>query len=63
MASQSLEEFQKEFNTVRNKQVEMFDRLGQLESQMSQLVERTRRLEDLVAGLESNAPKRQPYQR
>jgi predicted nuclease with TOPRIM domain len=63
MASQSPEEFQKEFNTVRNKQVEMFDRLGQLESQMSQLVERTRRLEDLVAGLESNAPKRQPYQR
>ncbi len=31
MASQSPEEFQKEFNTVRNKQVEMFERLGQLE--------------------------------
>jgi len=54
---------QKEFNSVRNKQVEIIDRLGQLESQVSQLTERMRKVEDLVAKLENNSPRRQPYQR
>jgi predicted nuclease with TOPRIM domain len=63
MASPSPEELQKEFNSVRNKQVEIFDRLGQLESQVSQLTERMRKVEDLVARLENNSPRRQPYQR
>jgi predicted nuclease with TOPRIM domain len=63
MSSASPEELQKEFNSVRNKQVEIFDRLGQLESQISQLTERMRKVEDLVARLENNSPRRQPYQR
>ena len=63
MSSASPEELQKEFNSVRNKQVEIFDRLGQLESQLSQLTERMRKVEDLVARLENNSPRRQPYQR
>jgi predicted nuclease with TOPRIM domain len=63
MASPSPEELQKEFNSVRNKQVEIIDRLGQLESQVSQLTERMRKVEDLVAKLENNSPRRQPYQR
>jgi len=63
MSSPSPEELQKEFNSVRNKQVEIFDRLGQLESQISQLTERMRKVEDLVARLENNSPRRQPYQR
>jgi hypothetical protein len=36
----SPEDFQKEFNTMRNKQVEVFDRLGQLEAQITQFNER-----------------------
>jgi predicted nuclease with TOPRIM domain len=63
MSSASPEELQKEFNSVRNKQVEIFDRLGQLESQISQLTERMRKVEDLVTRLENNSPRRQPYQR
>jgi predicted nuclease with TOPRIM domain len=63
MSSPSPEELQKEFNSVRNKQVEIFDRLGHLESQLSQLTERMRKVEDLVAKLENNSPRRQPYQR
>jgi len=63
MSAPSPEELQKEFNSVRNKQVEIFDRLGQLESQISQLTERMRKVEDLVARLENNSPRRQPYQR
>ena len=63
MPTPSPEELQKEFNSVRNKQVEIFDRLGQLESQISQLTERMRKVEDLVARLENNSPRRQPYQR
>jgi predicted nuclease with TOPRIM domain len=63
MSSASPEELQKEFNSVRNKQVEIFDRLEQLESQLSQLTERMRKVEDLVARLENNSPRRQPYQR
>jgi hypothetical protein len=63
MSSPSPEELQKEFNSVRNKQVEIFDRLGHLESQVSQLTERMRKVEDLAAKLENNSPRRQPYQR
>jgi predicted nuclease with TOPRIM domain len=63
MSSPSPEELQKEFNSVRNKQVEIIDRLGHLESQLSQLTERMRKVEDLVAKLENNSPRRQPYQR
>ena len=63
MSSASPEELQKEFNSVRNKQVEIFDRLGQLESQISQLTERMRKVEDLVTRLENNSPRRQAYQR
>jgi predicted nuclease with TOPRIM domain len=63
MSSASPEELQKEFSSVRNKQVEIFDRLGQLESQISQLTERMRKIEDLVTKLENNSPRRQPYQR
>jgi predicted nuclease with TOPRIM domain len=57
------EDFQKEFNTLRNKQVEVFDRLGQLEAQITQFNERMRKLEEIVARLESNSQRRTPYQR
>jgi|GEM_PF-5156049 len=63
MASQSPEESQKEFNTVRNKQVEIFDRLGQIESQIRQLTENMRKLEDIVNKLDSASPRKNPYQR
>jgi predicted nuclease with TOPRIM domain len=63
MASPLPEEFQKEFNTLRNKQFEVFDRLGQLEGQITQLVERTRKLEEAVARIESSSQRRPPYQR
>jgi len=63
MSSASPEELQKEFNSVRNKQVEIIDRLAHLESQVSQLTERMRKVEDLVARLENNSPRTQPYQR
>jgi predicted nuclease with TOPRIM domain len=56
-------DFQKEFNTLRNKQVEIFDRLGQLEAQITQFNERMRKLEEIVARLESNSQRRTPYQR
>ncbi|MGD0402045.1 MAG: hypothetical protein ABSB66_02515 [Candidatus Acidiferrales bacterium] len=59
----SPEEFQKEFNTVRNKQLEIFDRLGHLETQITQFNERIRKLEEIVAKLESTAQRRTPYQR
>jgi uncharacterized protein YukE len=61
--AQSAEEFQKEFNTVRNKQVEIFDRLGQIESQIRQLTENMRKLEDIVNKLDSSSPRKNPYQR
>jgi predicted nuclease with TOPRIM domain len=63
MASQSPEELQKEFNTVRNKQVEIFDRLGQIESQIRQLTENMRKLEDIVNKLDSSSQRKNPYQR
>ena len=63
MASQSPEEFQKEFNTVRNKQVEIFDRLGQMESQIRQLTENIRKLEDIVYKLDNSSQRKNPYQR
>jgi hypothetical protein len=63
MASQSPEEFQKEFNTVRNKQVEIFDRLGQIESQLRQLTGHMRKLEDIVNKLDSSSQRKNPYQR
>jgi predicted nuclease with TOPRIM domain len=56
-------DFQKEYNTLRNKQVEIFDRLGQLEAQITQFNERVRKLEEIVARLESNSQRRPPYQR
>ena len=56
-------DFQKEFNTLRNKQVEIFDRLGQLEAQITQFNERVRKLEEIVARLESSSQRRPPYQR
>jgi predicted nuclease with TOPRIM domain len=59
----SPEDFQKEFNTLRNKQVEIFDRLGQLEAQITQFNERVRKLEEIVARLESSSQRRPPYQR
>jgi predicted nuclease with TOPRIM domain len=59
----SPEDFQKEHNTLRNKQVEIFDRLGQLEAQITQFNERARKLEEIVARLESNSQRRTPYQR
>ena len=59
----STEDFQKEFNTLRNKQVEIFDRLGQLEAQITQFNERVRKLEEIVASLESKSQRRTPYQR
>jgi predicted nuclease with TOPRIM domain len=59
----STEEFQKEFNTLRNKQVEIFDRLGQLEAQITRFNERVRKLEEIVARLESSSQRRPPYQR
>jgi predicted nuclease with TOPRIM domain len=59
----SPEEFQKEFNTLRNKQVEIFDRLGQLEAQITQFNERVRKLEEIVARLEKNSQRSTPYQR
>jgi TolA-binding protein len=63
MASQSPEEFQKEFNTVRNKQVEIFDRLGQMESQIRQLTENIRKLEDIVNKIDNSSQRKNPYQR
>ncbi len=59
----SPEEFLKEFNTMRNKQIEIFDRLGQLEAQMTQFNERVRKLEEIVARLETSSQRRTPYQR
>jgi predicted nuclease with TOPRIM domain len=59
----SPEEFQKEFNTLRNKQVEIFDRFGQLEAQITQFNERVRKLEEIVARLEKNSQRSTPYQR
>jgi predicted nuclease with TOPRIM domain len=56
-------DFQKEYNTLRNKQVEIFDRLGQLEAQITQFNERVRKLEEIVARLESSSQRRPPYQR
>ena len=63
MASQSAEEFQKEFNTVRNKQVEIFDRLGQMESQIRQLTENIRKLEDILNKIDNSSQRKNPYQR
>jgi predicted nuclease with TOPRIM domain len=57
------EDFHKEFNTLRNKQVEMFDRLGHLETQITQFNERMRKLEEIVARLDSSSQRRPPYQR
>jgi predicted nuclease with TOPRIM domain len=57
------EDFHKEFNTLRNKQVEMFDRLGHLETQITQFNERMRKLEENVARLDSSSQRRPPYQR
>jgi hypothetical protein len=57
------EEFQKVLNVVRNKQVEIFVRLGQLECQMPQLTGSMRKLEDIVQKLDSNSQRRNPYQR
>jgi predicted nuclease with TOPRIM domain len=59
----SPEDFQKEFNTLRNKQVEVFDRLGHLEAQITQFNERIRKLEEIVAKLERNSQRSTPYQR
>jgi predicted nuclease with TOPRIM domain len=56
-------DFQKEYNTLRNKQVEIFDRLGQLEAHITQFNERVRKLEEIVARLESSSQRRPPYQR
>jgi predicted nuclease with TOPRIM domain len=56
-------DFQKEYNILRNKQVEIFDRLGQLEAQITQFNERVRKLEEIVARLESSSQRRPPYQR
>ncbi len=63
MASPSTEEFQKEFNAVRNKQVEIFERLSQMESQIRQLTENMRKLEDMVHKLDSSSQRKNPYQR
>jgi predicted nuclease with TOPRIM domain len=52
MSSPSPEELQKEFNSVRNKQVEIFDRLNHLEGQLRQLTESVRKLEDIVIRLD-----------
>lgn len=57
------EDFHKEFNTLRNKQVEMFDRLGHLETQITQFNERMRKLEEIVARLDSSSQRRPPYHR
>jgi predicted nuclease with TOPRIM domain len=59
----STEDLQKEYNTLRNKQVEIFDRLGQLEAQITQFNERVRKLEEIVAKLERNSQRSTPYQR
>jgi predicted nuclease with TOPRIM domain len=63
MASPSAEEFQKEFNTVRNKQVEIFERLSHMESQIRQLTENMRKLEDGVHKLGGSSQRKNPYQR
>jgi hypothetical protein len=63
MASPLPEDFQREFNTVRNKQIEVFDRIAELEGQIRQFTERMGKLEDVVARLESNSQRKQPYQR
>jgi len=62
MSSASPEELQ-EFNVVRNKQVEIFDRLNHLESQLRQLTESVRKLEDIVVKLDSSSQRKNPYQR
>ena len=63
MSSASPEELQKEFNVVRNKQVEIFDRLNHLEGQLRQLTENMRKLEDIVVRLDSSSQRKNPYQR
>jgi predicted nuclease with TOPRIM domain len=63
MASPLPEDFQREFNTVRNKQIEVFDRIAELEGRIRQFTERMGKLEDVVARLESNSQRKQPHQR
>ncbi len=63
MVTSLTDEFQKDFDTVRNKQVEIFDRPTPLESQMRQITENVRKLEHTVKKLDNNSPRRNPYQR
>lgn len=57
------EGFQKDFNVVRNKQVEILERLSETERQVRQCTENMRKLEDTVRRLDSNSPRKNPYQR
>ena len=43
-----LEEMARELRTVSNKQVELFDRLRQVEERLDMLLERVRRSEDAI---------------
>jgi hypothetical protein len=42
------EEMARELRTVSNKQVELFDRLRQVEERLDMLLERVRRIEDTI---------------
>ena len=53
---QLLGELTKNMSTVRNKQVEMFDRIQVLEERVQELLTRYRPLEDRIVRLEKSMP-------
>jgi chromosome segregation ATPase len=57
---ESLGEVARNLNLLRNKQVELFDRLGTLEERIQDLLNRVRPLEDRLARLEKASESRSP---
>jgi predicted nucleic acid-binding Zn-ribbon protein len=53
---QSLGELTKNMNTVRNKQVEIIDRIQALEERVQELLTRYRPLEERIVRLEKSLP-------
>jgi predicted nuclease with TOPRIM domain len=63
MSSPPSDDSHNELKTLRNKQIEIVDRLDQLEGKITQFSERMRKLEEIVARHDSNSQRRPPYQR
>jgi len=57
---QELEKAIQDLRTLGNRQVEIFDRLRQVEDRIHVLMERTRKCEDRISTLEKTAPGRTP---